>query len=530
MALLLASCGGPDADAPGQGLVASSGQVKVQDGPVQDASTYAAARLLDQASWGPTPAAIEQVKRLGLAGWIDGQLSTPVTTLNAPNYVISFDSVNQQASRQANNWMLRRFYDVSISGADQLRQRVSWALYNYIPVNTQPYATIEYFNMLQRHSLGTYKDLLRAVSLNPAMGVFLNNDQNQATANNENFARELMQLFSVGLVMLNSDGSVQRTARGTPIETYTQRDVVQATKALTGWSTAWEPNLPTSNYMNGGKPMVPRQWPEGSHDTSAKTVLGRSMAAGQTVQQDLESLLDILVNHPNTAPFVSRRLIQSLVTSDPSADYMTRVVTVFRQSQGDLKQVVRAILLDPEARTADVIGQSTPKVGKIKEPMLHWVGTLRGLGCKAAVMQWNAPTEVNGAWTQEPYRAPNVFGYFSPGHKAPESLLASPEIRLLSGNEINRRLTPFNWWKDQEVQAYRDAGCEIAAFEAAARTSDTALLQLINDRFFRGTMSPTLKNGALNILKTELSQYTPAQRTGFILQLLLGTPSYGVVR
>ena len=526
--LLLAACGGPSTESPGVAFAPSTGQVQTTDSTPLNTNVYVATRFLEQASWGPTPAEVQRVRQLGIEAWINQQLTQPASTLNAPNYVIDYDNNNAAAQQQANQWFPRRFYDLSIGGNDQLRQRVSWALFNFIPVNSGPYETVEYFNTFQRYSLGSYKDMLRAVTLHPVMGVFLNNNENEASRPNENYARELMQLFSVGLVKLNLDGSVQRSTNGAPLETYTQQDVINATKALSGWSLVYEPNLPSSNWMNAGKPMIPK--PAKAHDITAKQIIGSSIPAGQNAQADLESLLDILVKHPNTAPFVSRRLTQSLVTSDPSPAYLERVAKVFQQTQGDLGQVVKAILLDPEARAADDPAKATPKVGKLKEPQLHHLNTLRGLGCKTAVMQWDQPLVVKRAWQQEPFRAPNVFGYTSPNYKAPESMIAAPEQKLLTTIEINNRLSTLNWWEEKHLQPFKDAGCDIQEFLTAAQTSDEALLNVINVRFFRGAMSPTLRSGALNVMKTSMNGNPPWQKASRTLHLLLTSPSYGVTR
>ena len=534
LALMLAGCGMQSTEESTRAaFVASQGQVVVRDATPLSASHYAASRFLEQASWGPSPDSVQKVMQLGMEKWIDQQLLVPASTLNAPESVRSYDiNADRAAAQYANDWRSRRFYDLATGGADQLRQRMSWALYNYIPVNVIPYPTIEYFNTLQKNSLGSYKDLLRAVSLSPSMGTFLNNDQNTASRPNENYARELMQLFSVGLVLLNPDGSVQRDSKGAPLETYTQRDVVQATRALSGWNTVHEPNLPNSNWMNAGKPMTPRSWPPDAHDSSAKTVLGRSIAQGQTPQQDLDSLLDILVNHPNTAPFVSKRLIQSMVSSNPSPQYIERVGKVFRDSGGDLGKVARAILLDPEAREADQPARSTPRVGKIKEPILHHTNLLRALGCKAAVMAPGHPNEAWHAWSQRDYSAPNVFGYVSPTYKTPETLVPAPEQKLLSISEIDRRLNSMDPWDAtlELAQNMRDAGCDIDSFLAATQEGDERLLNLISTRMFRGGLSPVLRQGALNIMKTHMTSDSPWRKFTRTTRLLLATPSYGVVR
>lgn len=521
----LAACGG------GEKPSALPGQVNV-DGQVVAASTatvsyYQAARLLEQASWGPHPAAVAEVQQLGLEGWIERQLSQPPTTLNAPRFVIEHDIFNRAQADQASGWFRSRVVDAALGANDQLRQRVAWAFFNFIPVGfVQPYGQTEYFNMMQRGALGNFKDLLREVTLSPAMGNFLNNDQNEASRPNENYARELMQLFAVGLVMLNADGTTRRDSRGAPLETYTQFDVKEATRALSGWGKVSEPNLPPSNHSNFGKRMVPKR--EEAHDKGAKRVLGKDIPAGQSAERDLESLLDILLTHPNTAPFVSRRLIQSLVTSDPSPEYMTRVSSVFTQSGGDIKAVVRTILLDPEARTADNPTKISARVGKIKEPFLSYTMTLRGMGCRSAVPDRNNP--VRPAWSnQNPFEAPSVFGYFSPTHKTPESLKAAPEEKLLTGQEFNRRAGGMDW-ELQQPDLFRSAGCEIDKIESVARESDEALIAFISQRYLRGAMPPPLRLSMQTLLRDKLANEDPLRKFAGLMGLAIASPYGGIVK
>ena len=380
---LLGACSG---EPPGGGFLPSTGQVNVTTPALGDLTAFAAARFLEQASWGPTPQSVQEVQRLGMAGWIDQQLKTAPSIAVAPSYVIDYDDDNRAAKDKAWAYFPRTFYNFALGGDDQLRQRVSWSLYNFIVVGNTgfAYGKVEYFNTLQRGALGSFSTLIRDVTLNPLMGAFLNNDQNRANQPNENYARELMQLFTVGLVKLNPDGTVQRDNNGKPLETYTQQDVIQATKALSGWAYDYNPFLPRTNGSNYGKPMVAANW-NNAHDFSSKTLLGSSIPGGQSTAQDLDSLIAILVNHPNAAPFVSRRLIQNLVSSDPSPAYLERISKVFVASKGDLAQVVKAILLDPEARAGDDPAQQIARTGKIKEPILMHTNYLRALGCKYAV-------------------------------------------------------------------------------------------------------------------------------------------------
>ncbi len=522
----LMACSGSDHIGTSAGQVNVNGQVSAA--ATATTSYYQAARLLEQASWGPSPASLAEVQQLGIEGWIDRQLALPPTTFSAPQFVIDHDIFNRAQADRAQGWFRSRMVDATLSGQDQLRQRVSWALFNFIPIGfVQPYPQTEYYNMLQRNSLGNFKDLLREVTLDPAMGWFLNNDQNEAIKPNENYARELMQLFSVGLVLLNPDGTARRNSHGLPLETYTQLDVKEATRALSGWSTVWANNLPRSNFVNAGKRMVPKSW-DGAHDTGSKRVLGRDIPAGQSTERDLESMLDILLSHPNTAPFVGRRLIQSLVTSDPSPAYMTRVSNVFVQSRGDLKAVVRAILLDPEARAGDQPSNVNARVGKIKEPMLAHTMALRGMGCRSAVAGRGDPTWP--IWMgQNPFEAPNVFGYFSPTHKTPETLKPAPEQKLLTGDEVSRRADGMDW-DLQQPERFRSAGCEIDRIESVARQSDEALIAFIGERYLRGAMPPPLRLSMQTLLRDRMSNEEPLRKFAAMMGLALASPYGGIVK
>ena len=525
---LLAACSG---DPGGGGFLNSSGQVTVVTPSPTNVSAYAAARFLEQASWGPTPQSVQDVQRLGMAGWIDQQFKTPASIAVAPNYVIDYDNDNRVANDKAWAAFTRTFYDFALGGQDQLRQRVNWSLYNFIVASRTGYAygKFEYFNTLQRGALGTFPDLIRSVTLNPLMGEFLNNNQNRANQPNENYARELMQLFTVGLVKLNADGSVQRDSAGKAIETYTQQDVIQATKALSGWENDSSPFLPKTNRSNYGQPMVAATW-NGAHDTSSKTVLGSSISGGQSASQDLDALIRILTKHPNAAPFVSRRLIQNLVSSDPSPAYLSRISAIFTSSGGDLQQVVKAILLDPEARAGDNPALQIARNGKIKEPILVHTNLLRSLGCTSAVQMQNGDTSVvYEVWSQNPYSAPNVFGYFSPNHLAPESLVPAPEQKLITSDEVRRRASDITYRMDKTTD-FTNSGCEVDLFVKAAATSEDALIALISERFFKGAMPAPLRQGAKNLLTNDLANQTPLRKFTELLQILISTPTYGVVK
>ncbi|MDP4678719.1 MAG: DUF1800 domain-containing protein, partial [Burkholderiaceae bacterium] len=315
-------------------------------------------------------------------------------------------------------------------------------------------------------------------------------------------------------------------SQGMPLQTYSQADVTAATRALSGWSNHWEENLPQSNFANFGKPM--RAYEE-HHDKGEKKLLGTTLRAGQSAEQDLNQVLDILMAHPNTAPFVSIRLIQNLVSSDPSPEYIQRVAAVFQVSSGNLGDTVKAILLDPEARRGDN-PKIKPSGGRMKEPLLHTLGLLRAMGCRAMVRNFENPNEP--IWiSQNRFSPGSVFGFVSPFHRAPQSLTLAPEQRLLNTSELSRRAGNLNWLIRNGEKQFVDAGCELGALTAAASTSDEHLIQLLSERMFRGAMPVVLQSGARQLLRDpETASKPPLEKVISLMGVLSITPSYGVVQ
>lgn len=524
VALMLSGCGGQD----NAGTANLSGQVSaVNSSP--SLGHYAASRFLEHGAMGASPASVAQVRAQGIDGWITAQMKMAPTKIVTPESMVNFDD---QRDKPANDRM-RDFYHLNLSntligGEDQLRIRTTWVLSNFLVISTRSvgyYGAIEYFNMLQTNALGQYGDLLKNLTRNPAMGEYLNNNQNTKWQLNENYGRELMQLFSVGLVQLNLDGSPKRDASGKVLETYSQKDVIEITRALTGWDFVPNPtNLITNrNFANYGKPMMeitPR------HDTDSKSFLGKTIPAGQSATQDLDSLVDILVTHPNTAPFVSLRLIQGMTTSDPSPAYLKRVATVFRDTKGNLNKVIMAILTDPEARAGDVYGKSTANFGRIKEPLLIFTSGFRGLGCKVAVKSTNKPNEVIRSYNQQPFNAYSVFNFYPPNHRTQGTNILAPEQKLLNSMEFSSRMNFFTWTLENE-STLNDAGCDVDTFKAAQAVSDEKLLDLMNERFFRGTLSSSISKSLVDANKN-MSNKKGLRLTGSILDMASLTPAFGV--
>lgn len=530
---LLAGCsrdGAQEADQSAAPFTASAGQVKpVVSSPV---TRYAAARFADQVSFGATPELVAEIQAKGFERWIDEQFALPVSLVEL-DPIARYDSQDPEQSHFAYRFQNRQLYASFLNSPDQLRRRVVWALSQFIVVSmrkVEPYGGLAYSNFLQKQAFGNYGELIRAVTMNPSMGVYLDNLENRPTSDecrwcapNENYARELMQLFTLGVVKLNLDGSVQRDAAGRPVETYSQKDVEELARALTGWRM--EPNPDRLDYRRYDGELVPDPW-RAAHDRGAKMVLGRAFPAGVEARQELDTIVSLLMSHQNIAPFVSVRLIQHLVTSDPSPAYIARVATVFRNNgqgiAGDMKAVIKAVLLDPEARRGDQPGADSFQFGKMREPVLWYTGLLRGLNCKRE-MSWD-DRYVMAPSSQKPFEATSVFSFYLPTDRAPGSNLLAPEQRLLTSEELSWRLAGFG-------DAIKRAGadCDARAFGRAFNTSPAAFADLVSERFFRGAMPATLRQNLIDLAPTTWGD-TPDQKAISLLQFALATPYYGVIR
>ena len=325
---------------------------------------------------------------------------------------------------------------LALTGPDQLRQRVAWALHKIWVVSgvevDDPGAIVTYQRILMNNAFGNYRTLMGAITRNPAMGKYLNmldniSEQVTGTPANENYPRELMQLFTLGIPKLNIDGTPILDGTGKQIPAYTEADVKALARIFTGWTLADGSSIDPGNSINPAYllPMVPN---EGYHDTTAKTFLGQPFPAGQSANTDVDHALDILFNNPNVGPFVSRQLIQMLVTSNPSATYIAAVAGVFNDNghgvRGDLAAVVRAILTNPEA------GAQTDSSGKLREPALFILSLVRALN--AAVTDHPFMTDKSEAMGQKIFFPPSVFSYFSPGYRIRGTTIGGPEFQGLT--------------------------------------------------------------------------------------------------
>ncbi len=529
MCTILAGCGAKqDASFLPERSVAQMGAVSSNT----NLNFYGASRFLEQASFGPTAAAVDAVQALGITAWLDKQLAMPATLFD--DAVLK--SINPMTDKSAYQWLPDHFFNTTLTTPDQLRWRVAWSLSQFLVVSqakVQPFGLTRYFNLLLKDSFGNYRDLLRDVTLSSTMGFYLDNASNvragacPGCAPNENYARELLQLFSLGTYLLNADGTAKLDAKGQRIATYDQQGIANMARALTGWNYFYDPFSPFANWARFDMQMVANDY---NHDTNAKTLLGTTIAAGGNPASDLERVLDILMAHPNMAPFVSVRLIQHLVTSDPSPAYVGRVSAVFNNNgkgvKGDLGAVIKAILLDPEARAGDDPG-AINNIGKLREPLLWTTAVLRGLGCTSVPVGDQGYSLLYTS--QQPLNAQTVFGFYPPDHRAPVSLLLAPEQKLLDTSEFSQRMG-LSWNLGNNPAALQRAGCQFDAMVSALNTSPDFYLNEVSQRFFRGAMSPVLRSAGVNLITQFKSNgNSPALVASGTLVFLLASPAFGAM-
>jgi uncharacterized protein (DUF1800 family) len=460
-------------------------------------SHRAANRVLEQASWGPTQTPDSLLETQGLDAWYASQLIAPASTYeDQPQFNSLGNSNTNLAPVQVT------FFQNALNNPDQLRQRVSFALSEIWVISELEVSNASAFPPLMRifqaDAFGNYEQLMKDVTLNAGMGKFLNmvnNDKaniSKGTAPNENYGREVMQLFTLGLTQLNIDGTPLLDASGNTIPTYTQQDVQAVSAALTGWTYAAMPGVVTKGHNKAYfiPPMVPV---EANHDMTAKTILGSNLPAGQTAETDLADTLHIIFMQPSLPPFVCRQLIQHLGTSNPSPAYVARTAGVFVNNgagvRGDLKAVIHAILTDVEARSGDISDNQDGSFGHMREPVLLVLNLLRGLN--GTVSSTSTVASAATKLGQQLFYPPSVFSYFSPNYRTSVGL-TGPEFQIYSTQTASNRADTVN---SVIYSGQLDAGTkfDISQFTAAA-TSNATLIDRINSVFFHNDMSPAVQN------------------------------------
>ena len=519
---LVAACGGGGGSGP----------------PLAPISPAEASRFLTQATFGPVPEEVADLQQRGYAGWLDHQFALP-----ASRQLPYLQTLSQPVTQEDR---LDAFFQNALRKPDQLRQRVAFALSEIFVVSDQgalfdqPLGLADYYDLLAGNAFGNFRELMERVTLSPVMGVYLSmlaNEKADPDRNirpDENYARELLQLFTIGLVELRTDGSVRQDNGGVPLPTFDQAVIEGFARVNTGWTFGGSPSFfePSFDYL---RPMEPFA---NFHDTQTKRLLGGvTLPAGGSARQDLEAGLDLIFAHPNVGPFIGRQLIQRLVTSNPSPAYVARVAGTFNNNgsgvRGDLAAVVRAILLDPEAR-ATPTGDT---VGKLKEPLLRLTALFRAYDATAPngryLIDFAAPL-----LGQAPLQSPSVFNFFRPGYAPPGEIasreLVSPEMQITTeftaatfANVLGNYAVSQNNYNADEL------GPEVVRIDLSTdepfADPPARLVTRIADRLTGGVVSPVLRAEA----EAVAAQY-PVEQGPFriieVLNLFLTSPEYAVQR
>ena len=515
-------------------------------------SANEAARFLIQATYGPTAVDVAAVQAGGLRGWIDSQFTTPSLGTHVAYY--NAQNVCSNCLEAGHNAVAESFWRQAITGPDQLRQRVTFALSQIFVVSVvnssldaAPLAAASYLDTLSQHAFGNFRDLLEAVTLHPAMGTYLshlgNDKENPATGRmpDENYAREVMQLFTIGLWELNEDGT-RRQQNGQDIPTYGQPEVMGMAKVFTGWSWAgpdtgegrwlgWVNGVQTQPW---DQPMQP--YPQ-HHSTSEKRILrGVVIPAGTGPRESLRIALDTLFNHPNVGPFIGRQLIQRLVTSNPSPAYIARVARAFNDNgsgvRGDMKAVIRAVLLDPEARDATRL--SDGNWGKLREPVVRVANWARLFGARSPsgtyrINSLHDPIEGVG---QGPLHSPSVFNFFRPDYSPAGDVrnagLVALEFQITHETTVSAYI---NFMVQTVEQGYGSGDRLITApytNELALATQPEQLVDHLNQLLMAGQMSAATRQTVLEALNAvPMTEANAAQRRVWIaVTLAMCSPEF----
>ena len=504
--------------------------------PSVTVSATEAARILDQTSFGPTAAGIQNVETFGINAYLNQQFAQPTTQLAAiplsPLPAVCLTANNARVCAESEWWQ------AAVTGNDQLRQRVAFALSEMFVVSTQSVsgaAIPQFHNALANDAFGNFYTIMTDVALTPAMGGYLNmlNSAKPATGQiaNENFARENMQLFTLGLYQLNQDGTQQLDGSGNPIPSYTQAQVQAFAKAYTGWTYASATGGTPAKFPNStANYAYPMAAVETSHDTTAKTLLnGTVLSAGGTAEADLAGALTNIFNDSNVGPFVCTQLIQHLVTSTPSPAYVSRVAAVFANDgngvRGNMQAVITAIITDEEARAGDT--NSSYDGGHLREPVLFITAMMRGLGFNN--------TDVNGSYftlsnyssplNEEPYFANSVFNFFPPNYVIPGTTINAPEFDIENTATAVLRLSLADSIVNNKISGFSVDLSNTSALGTMAATPAT-LVSYLNTLLMHSQMPANMSTTIINTITPLTSN---AQRVRIAVFLIVTSSQYKVI-
>jgi hypothetical protein len=543
----------------GAGLVLGAGCVTVlastvwaRPAPPADGglpSAAEAARFLQQSTWGPTIELIAHVQEVGFERFLDEQFAAPLSSYPTLPLVPTTppDDCPPASICRRDNYSLypvqTRFFTNALYGQDQLRQRVAFALHQIFVVSGidigqgYPSRFTPYLQVLDRNAFGNFRTLLYDITLNAAMGNYLDMANNNKANPNENYAREILQLFSIGLYRLNANGSPVLDSQGQPIPTYDQDTVNAFARVFTGWTFAPAQNG-IANYID---PM--RVANAANHDTGAKTLLrGVTLppirtATVQTVTKDLNDALDNIFQDPNVGPFIGRQLIQHLVTSNPSPAYIERITHAFNDNgsgvRGDLKAVVRAILLDPEARAANNL-----QSGHLIHPVLLITNLLRAFNARSADGTGQSDGYLNPqsqSMGMDVFSPPSVFSYFSPFGGVPGSGLRGPEFGLMNTSTAVRRANFVNTLVFSQIRPSTNSpfnpsgtSLDFSAFTPLAGTPE-ALVDALNTLMMAGRMSSDMRSAVVSAVRA-VAASNSLKRVRTAVYLIATSSQYQVER
>jgi uncharacterized protein (DUF1800 family) len=512
-----------------------------------------ASRFLAQATFGAKREDITALTQSTIPQWIEAQFNKPTAShvMIVADLVDRFYNGNDSQGPLAN---VESVFRQAAYGEDQLRQRMAWALSQIFVIgeSTTPRDSSigsTYLDILNRNAFGNYRQLLEDITLSSSMGLYLshmgNEKEDPATGRlpDENYAREIMQLFTIGLWELNPDGTQKLDGQGNPIPTYGQNDIRGLAKVFTGFTysrclTESNPGICLYGSRLGWGPertMVPFQ---AYHSTSTKQFLGRTLAASRSANDDLRDALDTVFNHANVGPFVAKQLIQRFTTSNPSPAYVKRVAAAFNNNgagvRGDLKAVIRAILLDPDARDATRIA-SDPNWGKLREPIVRWVQFLRLFSLPNT--EGRAYYDFNRmipAFAQWPMNAPSIFNFYRPTYSPPGPLksakILAPEFQITHEFTVAATHNEFHLWiswdSDGLYGQHRDNRAWLDALGGDAAT----LVDELDVLLTYGALSSTSRAAMIEAINAVPGYLGNKGRAKMALKLFFASPDYLVLK
>ena len=562
--LALAACGGGGTD---DNSIASIFTPNVSI--AKPATDGEAARFILKASLAATEPEIADIRSVGYVAWLDKQMDIPISQTGV-DWLSSrgYDQVTVDEFYFRDTLADNMLWNQLITSPDPVRKRLAYALSQFFVVSTngieiewRSNAMAAYWDVLNRNALGNFRQLLEDVTLNPAMGVYLSTldnkkeDTRTGRVPDENYAREVMQLFTLGLNELNNDGTKKTGSTGQPIETYTNADVSNLARVFTGYSYDYANLVRTPSIRFPSQKIAPvesvirrmtsdpTRWERAQtvsqHSMLEKTFLGTTIPANTDAPTSMKLALDTLFNHPNVGPFFSKQMIQRLVTSNPSAGYVDRVARIFNNNgsgvRGDLRAVFKAILLDDEATNA--AGLTSPTFGKVREPVLRFTQWARNFGATSQSGNWTINNTSNAAFSlgQSPLRAPSVFNFYRPGYVPPNTAIATntlvaPEFQIV--NEVS--VVGYINFMASAIGSANGLNNDVKATytrELAIVSDTTALLNrlslLLSGNQLSDSTKATIKAALDATTVTDTSSLADKQRRVYLATLLVfASPDY----